>query len=403
MKTIHLKKYLPLNNSTVFFLVWAVYVFLYYIYASSEIHLISGLIFSFIQIGSIFLLLLNILFFNRYSPKMMLLYFCFAILFFIMQLNSPDKTCLLLTLFVMSARGIEFHKILKWDFMIKTIFLILIVGLCLAGFVDNHSGYFNGTFKQAWGFNHPNTFGAFCYIVLIEYAVLKWKEIKPFHFICIGLIGIGIMYISGSRTMGYTFFFVYILLILYKVKPSLINAFKIGFIIITPLLYFISFMAVRMYNAGVPWVVKLDSIFTTRISSAAMFLKLYDLKLWGQEIKMVPTHLARMTNTKSMILDNAYIRWTLIYGILFMLFFCVLYMLLMNNLFKHKLIEYAIFSLYFILIGIGESFMINIAFNTTLLLLTECHSEKINVIDCIKKWKDYMWKWQVSKRTSLTK
>ncbi|MDE7138379.1 MAG: hypothetical protein K2O29_07990, partial [Ruminococcus sp.] len=238
-------------------------------------------------------------------------------------------------------------------------------------------------FKQALGFGHPNTFGALCYTILIEYIVINLNSMKFLHFAGIWGLWYLALAISSSRTMGYTFAIIYIFLMLYKYFPKFFYKLpiKIGFIIVTPLMMIVSFLAVKMYDNGASWAVQLDDILTTRLSSASMFLQLYDIKFFGQEVETVSTRAANMYHTRSMILDNAYVRGTLMYGLMFL---CIAYMFLIRYLLKNKKVEYVLFACYFIFAGIGESYMINIVFNITMLILIECNIDRSSLIDFIK-------------------
>ena len=384
-----IKSSFKLNNSNIFFLLWTAYTVLYCLFNSSELvykYTILRRFFNFGQYGISIILILNIIFLNKYNLKSMLKYLIFALLSFLMQLNSTDMSMLLLTLFVISAKGIDFKKIIKFDVILKLSMVVIIVGLCLSGFIDNYSAEINGNFKQALGFSHPNTFGALCYIILIEYTIIKLNNMKFIHFVGVWALWYFVLNISGSRTMGYTFALIYILLILYKYFPEPFYKLptKIGFIIVTPLMMVASFFAVKMYDNKISWAIQLDNILTTRLSSALKFLKLYDIKLFGQEIETISTRAANMNHTHTMILDNAYIRGTLMYGLIFMIFLCITYMMLIRYLLKNRKAEYVLFSLYFIFVGIGESYMINIIFNITMLMLIECKFERFSLTDLIK-------------------
>ena len=112
-----IKKKFKLNNSNIFFLLWTVYTVLYCLFNSSELvykYTILRRFFNFGQYGISILLILNIIFLNKYNLKSMIKYMTFALLSFLMQLNSTDMSMLLLTLFVISAKGIDFKKIIKF-------------------------------------------------------------------------------------------------------------------------------------------------------------------------------------------------------------------------------------------------------------------------------------------------
>lgn len=388
-----IKSSFKLNNSNIFFLLWTVYTVSYCLFNASELvykYSILRRFFIFEQYGISLMLMFSIIFLNRYNIKSMVKYLTFGVLVFLMQLNSTDMSMLLLTLFVISAKGIDFKKIIKFDMKLKLLMVVIVVGLCLSGFIDNYSAEINGNFKQALGFSHPNTFGALCYTILAEYTITKLNDMKFIHIAGVGALWYFTLTISGSRTMGYTFALIYILLILYKYFPEPFYnlPIKIGFIIVAPLMMIASFLAVKMYDNGVFWAIQLDNILTTRLSSASMFLKLYDIKLFGQEVKTVSTRAANMHHTRSMILDNAYIRGMLMYGLVFMVFLCIAYMMLIGYLLKNKKVDYVLFCFYFICVGIGESYMINIVFNITILMLIECKFERISLTDLVNSIKN---------------
>lgn len=398
---MRIKGYVSLNSPFLFSFMWSLYIFSYFIFTASEYsYKLNGVaLFHIEQYGIILVLLFTILI-NKYDRYTLLKYLMFALFSLLMQIHSTDKTLLILTLFVMSSRGLTFKKIIKLDMIVKATILFLVVGSCLLGIIDNYSADINGTFKQSFGFSHPNNLGGLCYIILCEFMMLNWKDLKLRHFVCIICLGFGVILISGSRTMGYTFFLIYFLLLLYRHFPRLytLKLIRLLFIIAMPVMFFTSFTLVKMYDEHNKLAIKLNDILTTRISLASNFLKMYDVKLWGQEVEMISTRAAEKLHVRPMILDNAYVKGTLLYGLLFMIFLTIAYMLLMNYFFKAKKVEYAIFSLYFILIGIGESYMLNIVFNTTLLLIIEHTIEKFSLLDIINDIRNGrmpIWKKQV--------
>ena len=88
------------------------------------------------------------------------------------------------------------------------------------------------------------------------------------------------------------------------------------------------------------------------------------------------------------IVENPFLFNMYIYfGLIFAIILCIGYCIVFGKLMHRKKVEYALLALYFIMIGIGESYTIIIAYNVTLLMLLEVGDKKFDVKTLIQKWR----------------
>ena len=70
---------------------------------------------------------------------------------------------------------------------------------------------------------------------------------------------------------------------------------------------------------------KYNEILTGRLYLASEFLRKYDINLFGNDVVTVGARVAKQQHTMAMILDNAYIRCVIFYGVVFSALIFILY------------------------------------------------------------------------------
>lgn len=269
----------------------------------------------------------------------------------------------------MVAQFIDFKRFVRYDLILKTVIFLTVISLCMVGFLDNYTAISESQIKQSLGFTHPNKFSCIAFTILVEWIYVRFEKIKIYEWV---LIAIGCYYIKSigaSRTTLYVFMLIYVLFILAKIKPELFYSriVKLLFVLITPFMAFLSFFTTYLYSKGNIYMYVLDNLLTHRIQFQAQFLEKYAIKLFGQNIVLTATRTSTYYGTERAILDNAYIRCVLMYGMIFFVMLCALYSILMYQFLNRRRVELAIFSLFFVLYAFGESYMLSTLYNVTLL------------------------------------
>lgn len=379
-QTITYKK--KTNYERVFFFIWTLYSLEYGLLAASELPYMYSLANYKMICDYAVIFLLMFLFIASQNVRMrnIIKYMFFLILIALIELSITDKTLLIMALFMITAQKIDFEKIVRYDIKIKIFLLVTLVSLSLLGVINNYQALINGNFKQAFGFSHPNTFSCFAYVILLEWIYLRFDRLTLADWVLQIICSLLVLHFGGGRASGYTYYLILLLFWIAKVWPRVFfsRPVRFLFIFITPIMALLSFLGAYLYSKGNSIMVLLNQVITSRMGMAARFLETYDITLFGQEIETVSTRRARLEHVNSLVLDCAYVRCILMYGLLFFILFIVVYMLLFRKILNRKYIPMALFSLYFVILGIGEAYMLNVLYNLTLLFfLNSAKDEKI--------------------------
>lgn len=372
---------IKLNNYTrtekFFLFIWSFYSVVSFL-SSSELKYMYNL--SFIETAAFYITIISLalqLFVIRHSMSQLLKYTLFCVLVALIEISASNKNFLVCTLFILVAQNVNAKKVILFDVKLKIISFICIVGLCLFGVIDNYTAIINGIYKNSVGFSHPNTFTCFIIIILLECLYLRFEQLKIYDFIIqITLVYIA-MQVGGGRTSAYTYAVILLLFFLAKYCPKIfsIKIVKFMCIIITPLMAFLSYFTAKLYSSGSVLMKELSAIFSGRIYYNAYFLSKYPVKLLGQEVEQVSSRSAKINNISAQILDNAYIRCALLYGVIFLIFLCIVYSVIMYQFFKMDRLELVLFCLFFVVAGFGESYMLNVLYNISMLYFLGIRNE----------------------------
>ena len=290
----------------------------------------------------------------------------------LITLKIWNKQFIVQTLFLLMGQFVDFDKFIKYDLKLKAVLFGSVVGLCLIGVLDNYIGnFYDGTVKMALGFTHPNTFACFGFAILAEWLYVRSRKITIVEILLILAGFAAIVYFAAARTTSYTFIAVLALYMLYKFFPKIFNLRIVhaAFVLITPMVTVLSFAATYLYGHGNRFARKLNELLSERLSYSWHFLSQYGLSLFGRKMEFTSTRTSKDTGASAMILDNAYVRCGLMYGILFLILFCAAYMFFFHWCMKKKHIDLALFALYYILIGLGEAYTVNMFYNLSMICI----------------------------------
>lgn len=370
---IRIKKEQYSSAEKVYLLIWTFYSVSYFFLSASELpydYAMGGL-FRYATYATIMCQLLLLVFLQRYSLKKMVTYLLFLLLALLVEIAISDRSFIVYMLFIILARNISFDKLVRYDIKLKLAILVSILFMCAVGIIENYSNVMNGNYKQALGFSHPNIFTCYVFTILIEWLCIRYKKMKWYEWLCIIAVAVFTAEIGGGRSSTYTFVIIFALYIIAAKMPKAFytKISKTAFSIVTPLMAILSFWAVQLYNQGNATAIALNSILTNRISGAAYFARTYEYKLFGQEIEFISTRNAQLQHTSSLILDNAYVRCALYWGIILFAVLMVAYCFLFVKLLNDQRVDLALFCLFFVILGIGESNMLNVLYNLPFLCI----------------------------------
>lgn len=370
------------NKYEYFYLaLWGCYTTLFYFLSVSELPYMYDTAGVMRMVNIIFSCILIVLFFlfNKFTAKSVLKYFSFLLLAFLILLINQSISLLVQILFIICFPAMDiitFRKFIKFDMIMKTIFAILIISLCLMGLVNNFILVTAYAIKYSLGFNHPNLLGMFVYIILLEWLFVRFGRMRMKDWILILAIGFLVYLVATPRTSAFAFLFIYLVFIVANKKSKWLSHgwIRFGLVALTPLLGVVTMISSLLYKRNSETWIFLDKILSGRLSVSSALIDKYGLSAFGQKMDILGMREAKILHTAAHPLDCAYVRCAMMYGLIAFIVLCMAYMVLMNYSMRRKLFHIALMCLFFILIGVGESYMLYPVYNVTLFCLLQIES-----------------------------
>lgn len=308
----------------------------------------------------------KIVFLSVYTRTEMIAVAVTGLIGFASLLGSGDFTLLKLFIVIIAAKDADMRKFVKVFALIKGTAVLLTLLLWRIGILealyyqDDKVGYYN-----TYGFCHRNVLGANVAILCLAWFYLRYRRLKVQDVVIWSMIAALSYRLVASRTslliMVLTIAGVY----LFQKKEQLIMGFSHtrrivlwGFIAVIVLCIICTIFYVR-YNFFWEFI---DKIFTKRIRFAHYCFKEYGLSLFGQRIPFVSSIQAQTGDVDKLILDNAYMRALLYYGIIPGALYLAGYFKVLDMSLRKKdcalLVSLVIFAVY----GLSERYMLDICY-----------------------------------------
>lgn len=363
-------------NKFFFYLAWTIYL-IYYIVVNDSSYkniLDYNTIDSVVKASTVLLLLVSVIFIERYSMKSVFAIIISVGIFALSSIKSDSQQILMIILFALSAKdNIKPEKFIKYDLILRTSLVLFVLLSVFLGIIDNVKVEINGYEKYSFGFNHVNIFGVLIGSIFAEFMMLFYKKIKWWHSI-IFFSGLFAIYKTGvSRTSIISMGFTFLLLFLIKNK-RVIKFINKHYKLVSSFPLFISFgccFLAIIYKRSNSFLRMIDTILSTRLYWAHHFYEKYGFSLFGHKIVTISTERAKMLGIQAQIFDMGYVRLAVEYGILIFAFFLLISVLGNKYAVQSKNYGLLLASLYFSLTLIVETGGYNVINNITLILFTK--------------------------------
>lgn len=304
----------------------------------------------------ILLLIFGFLFQYRICKRQDFICFClFFALALITSVYNGNYAFIKLVLFAGSIRCVEMKSVAKFDLKLRTVVIVLLYLMSLAGIATDNVFYYNGIARHSLGFTNPNALGVAVYILVCDIVFIAGNEINIKHLLVITLIAGWLYSVARCRTSVYAILILLFLVILYKIFPRIYNTkmLKYIFIIMPFILSFITYISVQGLIHHNSMALELDKLLSSRLSAVVTFVTHLKPKILGQSIG----------ETIAVSMDNAYgFAWYDL-GILISLILLWLTVRAFNKYFKTQNIMLCIIMLSFICYGISEHLWLFVDYN----------------------------------------
>lgn len=317
-------------------------------------------------------LIAKIVFLSVYMKKEMIGVVIAGIIGFASLLGSGDFALFKLSIVIIAAKDADFHKFVKVFAIIKGTAVMLTLLLWRIGILgalyyqDDKVGYYN-----TYGFCHRNVLGANVAILCLAWFYLRYRRLKIQDVIIWSAVAAIFYKLAASRTSLLIMILTIAGVYLFQKKEQLIMNYPKtrrillwGFVSIIFLCIICTIFYVR-YNFF--WEI-IDKLFTKRIRFAHYCFKEYGLSFFGQRIPFVSSIQAQNGDIDKLILDNAYMRALLYYGIIPGALYLVSYFKALEMSFLEKDCALVVSLVIFAVYGLSEGYMLDICYQFPLIV-----------------------------------
>lgn len=214
------------------------------------------------------------------------------------------------------AGQIDFRKMIKVDVLISTALTAATVLCSLAGIIDNLAWSMgNGKVRMAFGFIYSTDFAAHIFFLMLGWWYLRrekanWKD-SIFWLAAGGLVwkfsiarNSAVLIALGAVLMFYCH---------WTKRTVALEKKVLGY---APLLCTVAVSGLSIFYAqDIPWMMQLDSWFSTRLSLAKRAINIYGFSLWGKEIPMIGNGSKTSSSELYYYIDSGYLQVGLLYGV----------------------------------------------------------------------------------------
>ena len=222
----------------------------------------------------------------------------------------------------------------------------------------------DGSMRWALGFAQPNTTAAILLSIIAEWIILKNGKLQLRHYGVLFVMLVVINNITNSRSTAVGLIVIIIsCFFLGKQSKSLSLPVRLTFICLYPIFAITDYLIAKNYNYnGI--LLKLNNLFSGRISLIHYFTEHFDITFWGQYIPTRDPN--NLKNTYYLVVDNSYISILLKYGLIFLIVFGILYMMFINRVIAERSIGLIAISIAFLAIANMENTLYIPAYNVIL-------------------------------------
>ncbi len=269
--------------------------------------------------------------FTKKNLCLSLVVILFSIIF---TISSGNEEFLLIALAILAARDLNIDKIIARDLIFRMAALTVLF-ICFIVTATPNAWLVK---RISLGLYHPNTLGGMLMLVGIEMMYLFRKSKNPLPYLFCALLLYFNWNVCKSRTSLGVLAFAMICFILLKLNVNFLKNKVSQFLVRNSYIIFVlvSVILVILFKNGVPFAIKLNDWFSTRLFLSNNYLELYDINLFGNSIATFADIYIAVDGSIYYTVDMVYIANLLSYGIFGFLFFSSYYNSTFRKLYKDK-------------------------------------------------------------------
>lgn len=306
---------------------------------------------------------------KKYDKKQIIAFALYGIVAVLCTIKSGSKAPLLLLMFWINMRNVDFDEILTTFLIASSIVFLLTVIMCVVKLIPDriYNGYYHSL-----GFEYKNSCGIFQLVILSCYLALRKNAINWFEYIIAFAFAALVFCYCKSRSALIASGLIIVLSIIIRFGTFQKNE-KIVTVLSTalyPVCMIISLISVRIVDPSTKLWQKLNTILTNRLGLGWSALDTYKILPFGQRIEWIGvTEYATGVNGIYNYVDSSYLSIPLIYGWIFAIILIALFSILCYKTCKKKSWYHVMILCVVAVHGLVESTLITIVYNPALIAL----------------------------------
>ena len=369
-----------------------IYYFAFILYSSAYIisfttldnyHLTNSI--QYLVILLLFTLLIIRFVSNDFSFPSFALAFCFLTIGFISWHVTNEKDLLIVFAFIVVSDQVPVKKLAKIVLTEEIIICILVISLSHFGLIENYSYIRNGTVgstrvRYAMGFSHPNRFGSSMLAIACAYAVIHFKKFRKIDILLYVLLSMMTIIIADSRTSALMILLVMFFAAFLNKRRYILStrAICIGMILIYLGIVILSLYEMCFFNSRNFFMRSLDKLLSGRFMLAHFYFEKNPIRLFGYNSSLLKHYITGFDN---IMIDNAYAKLLILYGIFPGIIFLCIYLLIFLHSLKSNYISAAVFAAFiYACVGLTESQALHFAMNYSLIGCAFIFNKKFSII-----------------------
>lgn len=316
------------------------------------------------------LLLIEIVFFQKYTARELVIVATLAIPVIFGTINSNNNMMISTIMFIVASKYIDFDRMIHIAYVILVVMVAFVLYLYFSGWIDEVTVYRGLLLRHSWGFNHPNWLGIRIFQIAVMQFYIHRKKIRWWNYATIIIALIFVKKVPNCKTAFYALLIFLIMLFIYSVISKFENGsifFARGMIITSVLSNAIS-VVLSLINVQQHSLLRaFDNAMSNRFSWCHRTIDHYGLSILGQNIELMGRKLG--VNVHLFYIDTAYVAILIRYGLIVYIFFSVLYIVSMWFVLKAQNYILLIIMTMYAIYGIMENSFCSMTQNIFLLSL----------------------------------
>ncbi len=297
---------------------------------------------------------------KNYKQKELIVIFGISLVLLYTSLTNKYYDPLISFLFIIAIKNSDINSIIKKIYKCNLYMLALHSIFTVVGLISGRIvliNFIRGVYRVNLGFVHPNSFGAFCFVMISMNLWINYEVLNRKKYLFSIFIAVVCFFLSQSRTAFFLSIICIILVMLSKRNALLIKCVNLAAKILFPLSALFVYVLVRLYEKGSEIAILFDNFLTGRINLGAFALNRVGFTYLGRFIDFY----GRLASYQADYTLNTF-TFDCIYTFMFCsmgLIYVVIFSLLFYLLAKRKNVLINIYLILWILYGITEVTCLN--------------------------------------------